>query len=201
MSGFDNETVYATNWDFRGVQPVLPQVSLSGQLPIGTGASPAILVGKLISPNSTITIGYSSPNITLDIAGINPTPFTPVLRFGGASVGITYTTQKGFYMTVGKLVTVWIEILLSSKGISTGAATISGIPFPVGLGSPTVSPFFMIEALVTNPPGTPCASISSGSSILGLFFDNYTDAALPALDDTSFDNVSFFHISFSYFRD
>lgn len=69
MSGFDNETVYANNWDFRGVQPVLPQVTLSGQLPIGTGGSPAILVGNLTSPLGTVIIGYSSPNITLDLAG------------------------------------------------------------------------------------------------------------------------------------
>ncbi len=69
MSGFDNETVYATNWDFRGVQPVLPQVTLTGQLPIGTGASPAILVGNIISPDSTISIGYASPNITATVNG------------------------------------------------------------------------------------------------------------------------------------
>lgn len=68
MSGFDNETVYCNNWDFRGVQPVSPQVSVSGQLPIGTGGSPAILVGRLVSPDSSITIGYVSPNITLQAA-------------------------------------------------------------------------------------------------------------------------------------
>ena len=69
MSGFDNETVYANNWDFRGTQPVIPQVTAVGQLPIGTGGSPAILVGSVTSPSGTITVGYSSPNITLDLAG------------------------------------------------------------------------------------------------------------------------------------
>lgn len=69
MSGFDNETVYANNWDFRGVQPVLPQATASGQLPIGTGAATAILVGKITSPLGTLTVGYSSPNITIDLAG------------------------------------------------------------------------------------------------------------------------------------
>lgn len=69
MAGFDNETMYANNWDFRGVQPVIPQVTVAGQLPIGTGGSPAILVGTLTSPLGTVTIGYSSPNITIDIAG------------------------------------------------------------------------------------------------------------------------------------
>ena len=40
MSGFDNETVYANNWDFRGVQPVLPQVTVAGQLPVGIAKQP-----------------------------------------------------------------------------------------------------------------------------------------------------------------
>lgn len=69
MPGFDNNTVYADNYDFRGVQPVLPQVSVAGQLPVGTGASPAILVGAITSPLGTLTVGYSSPNITLDLVG------------------------------------------------------------------------------------------------------------------------------------
>lgn len=69
MSGFDNEVVYANNWDYRGVTPVSGQVTVSGQLPIGTGGSPAILVGKITSPGGTITVGYSSPNITIDLAG------------------------------------------------------------------------------------------------------------------------------------
>lgn len=72
MSGFDNETMYANNYDFRGVQPVIPQVTTAGQLPIGTGASPAIEVGSLTSPDGSITIGYSAPNITLQAAASLP---------------------------------------------------------------------------------------------------------------------------------
>lgn len=76
MSGFDNETVYANNWDFRGVQPVVAQVTATGQLPIGTGGSPSILVGNIVSPNGSITIGYLSPNITLTVAGGTTTVVT-----------------------------------------------------------------------------------------------------------------------------
>lgn len=80
MSGFDNETMYANNYDFRGVQPVLPQATVAGVLPIGTGATPAILAGSITSPNSSVTIGYSSPNITI---------------VAGATVATTYTTDSG----------------------------------------------------------------------------------------------------------
>jgi hypothetical protein len=56
--------------------------------------------------------------------------FTPVLSFGGNSVGITYTRQLGRYTKIGRAVFIEIEILLSSKGTSTGEAAITGLPFP-----------------------------------------------------------------------
>ncbi len=55
--------------------------------------------------------------------------FTPVLSFGGASVGITYTTQIGTWQRVGGMVFINVKILLSSKGSSTGASSFSGLPF------------------------------------------------------------------------
>lgn len=69
MPGFDNNTMYADNVDFRGVQPVVGQITTNGQLSIGSTATPNIRTGALTSPLGTITIGYSSPNITLDLAG------------------------------------------------------------------------------------------------------------------------------------
>lgn len=57
--------------------------------------------------------------------------FTPVLAFGGASVGITYAAsgQQGRYQKIGNKVTAWIYIHLTSKGSSVGNANISGMPF------------------------------------------------------------------------
>lgn len=55
--------------------------------------------------------------------------WTPVLRFGGGSTGITYTTQQGRYTRVGRTVTIRFEITLSSKGSSTGEADITGLPY------------------------------------------------------------------------
>ena len=57
--------------------------------------------------------------------------FTPIIAFGGASVGITYTTQAGCYTRIGNVVTVSGYIVLSNKGTSVGAATIGALPFTV----------------------------------------------------------------------
>lgn len=54
--------------------------------------------------------------------------WTPVLNFGGAAVGITYSTQRGRYIKIGKTIIAELEILLSSKGSSTGNVGITGLP-------------------------------------------------------------------------
>jgi hypothetical protein len=55
--------------------------------------------------------------------------WTPVLAFGGASVDLTYFAQAGSYTKIGDRVTITGYIAVNSKGTSTGAATITGLPF------------------------------------------------------------------------
>jgi hypothetical protein len=55
--------------------------------------------------------------------------WTPTLAFGGGSTSITYQQQGGFYTKVGRLVNASVIIQLTSKGSSTGGATITGLPF------------------------------------------------------------------------
>lgn len=54
--------------------------------------------------------------------------WTPALTFGGNNTGLTYATQAGRYMKVGRLVYWSMLITLSAKGSSTGTAVISGLP-------------------------------------------------------------------------
>lgn len=69
-NGSNTATLLATdNVDFSGAANPAPSVTTDGQLLIGSTATPNIKVGSLTSPNGTITIGYSSPNITLDLTG------------------------------------------------------------------------------------------------------------------------------------
>lgn len=78
MGGFSSNTsgtdvVYAKNIDLSGESGPANTILTNGQLIIGTTALNAggthINIGTLTSPSGTVTIGYSSPNITLDISG------------------------------------------------------------------------------------------------------------------------------------
>jgi hypothetical protein len=72
-TGVSGTTVYADNVDFSGNRN--RTVTTNGQLMIGSTAQPNIQIGQLTSPDSSITIGYSSPNITLSVTA-GPTVVT-----------------------------------------------------------------------------------------------------------------------------
>jgi len=55
--------------------------------------------------------------------------FTPRLMFSGDDTGIAYSEREGWWSKTGKQVTVCIHFKLSSKGTSTGTASIEGLPF------------------------------------------------------------------------
>lgn len=108
MAGFNNDVVFAKNADFSGANNLTPSASnglvADGELWIGTTALNAgnthVNVGSITSPGGTITVGYSSPNITLDLSG-----------GGGAieSMGVDAHTAPGtnpVLPTAGGLVTV-----------------------------------------------------------------------------------------------
>ena len=61
--------------------------------------------------------------------------FTPSLTFGGASVGITYSTRTFEYVKIGRQVTISGELTLTSKGSSTGTAQLTGLPFTATSGN------------------------------------------------------------------
>jgi hypothetical protein len=57
--------------------------------------------------------------------------WTMSLTFGGASVGVNYGDRTGTYTKIGRQVTATGYMSLSSKGSSTGAAAITGLPFTI----------------------------------------------------------------------
>lgn len=89
MAGFENDVMYAKNGDFTQADNQSPSESnglaTNGQLWVGTTLVNAggthVNVGSLTSPNSSITVGFSSPNITLSVSG--------------SSVGQTITGNTG----------------------------------------------------------------------------------------------------------
>jgi len=61
--------------------------------------------------------------------------FTPVLKFGGNNVGMTFDRQFGQYYKIGKIVHIEVELRLTAKGTSEGTATIEGLPFAKATGA------------------------------------------------------------------
>jgi hypothetical protein len=113
--------------------------------------------------------------------------WTPTLQCGGASVGFVQASSIGRFIKRGRMVWFHGEILLSTKGSSTGAVTIAGLPF-------------------TNLNGnfTPiaCVGLSGmsglGGAIIGYIESNNTFVSLgtqaatgmTAMTDTSLTNTS-----------
>lgn len=62
--------------------------------------------------------------------------WTPTLAFGGGSVGITYAVQEGAYTKIGRQVTLTGRLLFTNIGSSTGAVTVTGLPFNAGTNYP-----------------------------------------------------------------
>ena len=120
--------------------------------------------------------------------------WTPAVRFGGGTTGITYSRQNGRYTRVGKLVTVTWDVRLSNKGSSTGAFTLAGLPFSAegAGGGYSTSQFYFYSGFTTiKKMGT---SYTNGGTTL----DEVVDSADVAVSDTHFTNTSILFGSLTY---
>lgn len=121
------------------------------------------------------------------------TTFTPTLTFGGGSTAITYTTQVGFYTVIGNLVTVSINLVLSSKGSSTGVASITGLPLTAS--STAVQYIFngYLLAMTSFPVTTtiPMGIVVASTSQVDIYgYLGPTAGTLTQMADTNFGNTS-----------
>ena len=135
------------------------------------------------------------------VDGWVPFTFTPELRFGGATTGITYGSRSGILYRRGNEVRGHLEITLTSKGTATGACVIAlaGV-------SPSWSVFDIADtgfgqfnvnylAAANFPSETiPIASMAGSLIALRDTSTNLTDQAT----DADFGNTTSIRISFSY---
>ncbi len=106
-----------------------------------------IVNGQLIDATpvqGNFTAIATALNSTINNTGI--VAYTPVVRFGGLSVGVTYTQQQGSYYRIGNMIFWTFNVVLSSKGSSTGDISVGGLPFVCNSAWPTsgqnVGPLF-----------------------------------------------------------
>ena len=127
-------------------------------------------------------------------AYVPPTKFSPVLQFGGANVGITYLNQSGIYTQMANVIEFTVFITLTSKGTSTGVATVTGLPVTSG---GNVGWSFPMMNTTNVTPGANCSllfsTLPTASNTFGLFQANQvagSPSAIAGLADTNFSNTS-----------
>jgi hypothetical protein len=126
-------------------------INAQGKFMIGTAtANPG---GAVLQTSDGLTfpataVASADPN-TLD--DYEEGTWTPVVSFGGASVGIT-GTFSGTYTKVGNVVNAMFRITFTSKGSSTGTMVVSGMPFNAGTEIQVITGFGYIHRLATTLP-------------------------------------------------
>lgn len=124
----------------------------------------------------------------------NENTYTPVLSFGGASVNITYATQLGKYLVIGNLCFFNVNIVLTSKGISTGTAAIT-LPFTAQATHPQVCPCI---SNATFPATTSYYSAFIAASSTTLAVRGAGSATITDCADTNFSNTTNVRVSGCY---
>jgi len=123
--------------------------------------------------------------------------WTPGLTFGGALVSGTYSSQVGSYTKIGNRVFFSGNIILTSKGISTGNAYVTGLPFTAANSSANYSPCSLY-----------CSAVSFADQMIALIAINTTTiimaemsaaGTVSALTNADFSDTSIVRISGHYY--
>jgi len=121
--------------------------------------------------------------------------FTPVLSFGGASVGITYSVQQGEFTRIGNLVRFNIRITLTSAGSSVGQALVTGLPYtPGNFANALFFPFAGFDASI----GAQNLMCTVDSVQVAIRFFQIVAGDAVEFDDTDFDDDATFTITGTY---
>jgi hypothetical protein len=192
-----------------GVSILSGQATITGNL-IGNSIGSTQLYGIAVAEdNGHVISGNSFPGNTVAplyfpgaiinsaISGNVPEvlqAWTPILTFGGSSAGFTYGTRIGSFFKIGKAVVATFQIILTSKGSSTGVAALAGLPFPAG-GSNGVLQISYYSSMASLT-GAPCGNINAGITSANLF---QTGAAnMISLDSSNFTNTTTIQGVFTY---
>ena len=160
------------------------------------GATPAASGAGITFP---ATASASSDANTLD--DYEEGTWTPAIKFGSGTTGITYSTPvTGYYIKIGRLVYAWTRMVFTSKGSSSGDATITGLPFTAS--APDTGAAGNVSFLNTGD-----FNFTNIGFISGQINDGTTEAPLAklntsgtrsAMDNTNFQDSTRFSPTFLY---
>lgn len=125
--------------------------------------------------------------------------FTPGVAFGGAAVGVTYTTQVGRYTKIGNRVIAQAYVIVSDNGSSTGVVTLTGLPFTADA---TANNYCAISIWINNTEsitGQVLGYVALGTSTINV--TQFVSNAIVALTEANVSNAAndtgiMFHVSY-----
>ncbi len=149
--------------------------------------------GNLLSSDGTNWVTTVTPSVTSITLSAGTAlnkyvvgTFTPALNFGGAAVGITYSSQNGQYTQIGNTIFFTFVLDMTSKGSSVGAATITGFPVTSGThGNNCMAPFVMQRLTLTTNYTVALFQMGNSSTTASLFQQG-SGQAFATLTDTNF---------------
>ena len=149
--------------------------------------------------NAGITFNNSSALTNSTLNDYETGTFTPALNFTSVNTGVTYGSQQGTYVKIGRLVVVDIYIALTSKGSASGNCNITGLPF-ANVNSSANYPggaFRLGNNALTSLQGAAQFYLPYNSTDLALeYMSSGTAVNLPA---TGFNNTTDICLNFSYY--
>lgn len=168
---------------------------------ISVGSNLTLIVAALNSTNTNAitgagTVNYSNPQFQNSAKAINTTTqtdlnsgsWTPTIQFGGASVGITYSSNTGNYVRIGSLIVAEYNIVLTSKGSSTGGAVLAGLPFTSSATTQSGGQCVVNHINLTLTAGNYTAFIATVASAGGFAIAQSAIGSTSQLIDTNFAN-------------
>ena len=154
-----------------------------------------------VADSAASTLASANSYTDTEVAALSEiSTWTPIVSFGGADTGITYTTQVGSYYKVGSLVLASCFVELSAKGSATGAMTVEGLPYSA---KNTTDLYFVGGCIMDNAASAieqPLALLDYNTSSIQIV--SGSDAsAVAALDDTDATATTILNITISYETD
>jgi hypothetical protein len=160
--------------------------AFAGNIGIG-GTTPATSGTGITFP---ATQSASSDANTLD--DYEEGTWTPTITFNFASTGITYTTQLGRYVKIGRQVTIWVYFLLASKGSDTGPARVMGLPFTNSAGNDAEGASFIPNYWGMASSVTPGGYVQAGQSYF-ILINTAPATSVSTITDSNFTNTTYLY--------
>jgi hypothetical protein len=114
--------------------------------------------------------------------------WTPTIAFGGASTGVTYVDQIGEYTRIGNIVFFNFIVTLSSKGSSTGVATMGGFPVAANLSGAQNMSIIAVSNITYDGTNVAAYLDTSGTPGTVFSFKQTGPGGISTLSDTNFAN-------------